>query len=141
MEFPGPARFRPAARGVYAQPKDQFDDGTLSVSAALGCLPFAPELVTPAVAEMYRRFGSVIYGEYGFLDSFNPSFKFDLSLKSGRRVAELGWVDTRYYGITQGPIVAMIENQRSGLIWRVMQNDPVLRRGLQRAGFTGGWLR
>lgn len=129
-----------AARGVYPQPKDQFDDGTLSVSAALGCLPFAPELVMPAVAEIYRRYGSVIYGEYGFLDSFNSSFKFDLPLKNGRRVAELGWVDTRYYGITQGPIVAMIENQRSGLIWRVMQNDPMLRRGLQRAGFTGGWL-
>ena len=94
----------------------------------------------PAVAAMYQRFGSVIYGDYGFLDSYNPSFTYEVPLLSGRRVGTLGWVDSRYYGLTQGPIVAMIENYRSGLIWRLMQNDPVIRRGLQRAGFTGGWL-
>ncbi|HVN99764.1 MAG TPA: glucoamylase family protein [Steroidobacteraceae bacterium] len=129
-----------AARGVYLHPADQIDDGTLSVSATLGCLPFAPDLVIPAVAAMYQRYGAVIYGTYGFLDSYNPSFNYDVPLVSGRRVGNLGWVDSRYYGLTQGPIVAMIENYRSGLIWRVMQNDPVIRRGLQRAGFTGGWL-
>jgi hypothetical protein len=129
-----------AARGVYLLAKDQIDDGTLSVSAALGCLPFAPELVTPAVAAMYERYGSVIYGDFGFQDSYNPSFRYEVPLISGRRVGELGWVDSRYYGLTQGPIVAMIENYRSGLIWRYMQNDPIIRRGLQRAGFTGGWL-
>jgi hypothetical protein len=89
---------------------------------------------------MYQRYGSVIFTDYGFVDCYNPSFKFDVSLVSGRRVGELGWVDSRYYGLTQGPIVAMIENYRSGLIWRLMQNDPVIRRGLTRAGFTGGWL-
>ena len=137
----GATRFHTyAARGVYLLAKDQIDDGTLSVSATLGCLPFAPELVVPAVAAMYQRYGSVIYSDYGFLDSYNPSFKFDVPLLSGRRVGELGWVDSRYYGLTQGPIVAMIENYRSGLVWRVMQNDPLIRRGLQRAGFTGGWL-
>jgi hypothetical protein len=136
-----PVRFHTyAARGVYLLAKDQIDDGTLSVSATLGCLPFAPELVTPAVAAMYQRYGSVIYGEYGFLDSYNPSFRYDVQSPSGRRVGDLGWVDSRYYGLTQGPIVAMIENYRSGLIWRYMQDDPVIRRGLQRAGFTGGWL-
>lgn len=129
-----------AGRGVGVHPEENYDDGTLTPSAALGSLPFAPELATAATATMYRRFGAVIYGEYGFLDSFNPSFKYDVPLRSGRRVEDLGWVDTRYYGITQGPIVAMIENQRSGLIWRVMQGDPVIRSGLQRAGFTGGWL-
>jgi hypothetical protein len=43
-------------------------------------------------------------------------------------------------GIDQGPIVAMIENHRSGLIWRLMREEPVIRRGLERAGFQGGWL-
>lgn len=127
-----------AARGVSLI--NNYDDGTLTPTAALGSLPFAPELVLPAVAEMYRRYGSVIYGEYGFLDSFNPSFNYSVPLQSGRRVGELGWVDTRYYGINQGPIVAMIENYRTGLIWRLMRSDPVMVRGLQRAGFTGGWL-
>lgn len=129
-----------AARGVYLHPKDQIDDGTLSVSATLGCLPFAPELVIPAVAAMYQRYGSVIFTDLGFVDCYNPSFKYEVALASGRRVGDLGWVDSRYYGLTQGPIVPMIENYRSGLIWRTMQNDPVIRRGLTRAGFTGGWL-
>ena len=106
----------------------------------LGSLPFAPDEATASIAEMYRRYGTVTYGEFGFLDSFNPSFNYDVPLVSGRRVGDLGWVDTRYYGITQGPIVAMVENHRSGLIWQTMQRDPVIRRGLQRAGFTGGWL-
>ena len=129
-----------AGRGVGLDASLNYDDGTLTPSAALGSLPFTPEAVTAAATEMYRQYGSVIYGEYGFLDSFNPSFKYNVPLVSGRRVGDLGWVDTRYYGITQGPIVAMIENHRSGLMWRVMQGDPVIRRGLQRAGFRGGWL-
>ena len=135
------ARFHTyAARGVYLRPQDQIDDGTLSVSATLSCLPFAPELVAPAISAMYQRYGAVIFTEYGFVDCYNPSFKYEVPLLSGHRVGNLGWVDSRYYGLTQGPIVAMIENHRSGLIWRLMQNDPVIRRGLLRAGFTGGWL-
>ena len=51
-----------------------------------------------------------------------------------------GWVDADYVGIDQGPIVAMIENYRSDLVWRVMRSDPYLRQGLERAGFSGGWL-
>jgi len=89
---------------------------------------------------MYRRYGAVIYGQYGFFDCFNPSFQYDVPLLSGRRVGELGWVDSRYYGITQGPLIAMLENQHSGLLWQTMRRDPVIRTGLQRAGFSGGWL-
>ena len=51
-----------------------------------------------------------------------------------------GWVDQDYIGIDEGPILAMIENYRSDLVWRVMRNDPYLRTGLERAGFSGGWL-
>jgi hypothetical protein len=49
-------------------------------------------------------------------------------------------VDTDYLGIDQGPILAMIENYRSGLIWRVMRTNAHIRSGLIQAGFTGGWL-
>ncbi|MGA3156032.1 MAG: glucoamylase family protein [Steroidobacteraceae bacterium] len=129
-----------AARGVCLNPAQNYDDGTLTPMAALGSLPFAPELVLPAMDEMYRRYGAVLFGEYGFLDSFNPSFQYELTPTHGRRVGELGWVDTRYYGINQGPLLAMIENHRSGLLWRLSREDAVLRRGLQRAGFQGGWL-
>jgi hypothetical protein len=51
-----------------------------------------------------------------------------------------GWYDTDYLGLDQGPILAMVENYRSDLVWRVMRRNPHLRRGLERAGFTGGWL-
>ncbi len=63
-----------------------------------------------------------------------------MPLRHGRIIEGIGWVADDYLGIDQGPIVAMIENYRSGLIWSIMQNNPHIRRGLQRAGFTGGWL-
>jgi hypothetical protein len=87
---------------------------------------------------MYRRFGVSIYSSYGFFDAFNPSFP--VSTEDSRGVRGAGWVDPDYVGIDQGPILAMIENYRSELIWRVMRGDPYLRQGLERAGFSGGWL-
>jgi hypothetical protein len=61
-------------------------------------------------------------------------------LRTGRIVANVGWVDTFYLGIDQGPIVAMLENYRSEFVWKVMRKNPYIREGLQRAGFSGGWL-
>jgi hypothetical protein len=130
--------FTYSARGSVLQ--GERDDGTIAPTAALGSLPFAPEVVIPEVLEMYRRYGEHIYSTYGFVDAFNPSFDFPVSLKQGRRYPGFGWTDTDYLGIDQGPIIAMIENYRSGLIWRTMRSNPYLRRGLMRAGFGGGWL-
>lgn len=130
-----------AARGVGLNSDENRDDGTLTPSVAIGVLPFAPELVIPATLEMHRLYGAHIYGEYGFFDAFNPSFEFDVPLQNGRHVSGFGWVDTDYLGIGQGPVVAMIENYRSDLVWRVMRANPHIRRGLQRAGFSGGWLQ
>jgi hypothetical protein len=127
-------------RSYSARGPGDFDDGTLAPTAAAASIAFAPEVVIPAIAEMRRRHPH-IYSRYGFLDSFNPSFTFtDTPLKHGRIVPGQGWVDTDYLGIDQGPILAMVENHRSDLIWRVMRRNPHIRRGLQRAGFTGGWL-
>jgi hypothetical protein len=132
-------RFRSySARGAGVQ--YSFDDGTIAPTAALGSLPFAPEIVVPAVVEMHRRFGEHIYGTYGFLDAFNPSFHEDVPLKHGRRVAGFGWVDNEYLGIDQGPIIAMMGNHRDETVWKAMRRNAWLRTGLQRAGFTGGWL-
>ena len=116
------------------------DDGTLAPTAAASSLPFAPEIVIPAVEAMHRRYGEHIYAKYGFLDAFNTSFDYDVPLQRGRRIPGFGWVDNDYLGIDQGPIVAMIENYRSDLVWRTMRGNPHIRRGLERAGFTGGWL-
>ena len=127
-------------RGYAARGTDTHDDCTLAPTATVASIPFAPELAIPAVLEMHRRFGQYIYSQYGFFDAFNSSFHFDVPLSHGRAVAGFGWVDVDYLGIDQGPICAMIENQRTALVWRVMRKNPHLRRGLERAGFSGGWL-
>jgi len=129
-----------SARGPIGQP-DGLDDGTIAPTAAIASLPFAPDLIEPATRALHDRYGSAIYGQYGFLDSFNPSFTArDVPLQRGRVTETAGWVDSDYLGIDQGPIVAMIENHRSGLVWEHMRGHPAVRTGLKRAGFTGGWL-
>ena len=73
------------ARGCSAT--ETTDDGTIAPTAAVSSLPFAPEIVLPAMMEMRRRYGSDLYTTYGFLDSFNPTFTAtDLPLKHGRVV-------------------------------------------------------
>lgn len=118
-----------------------FDDGTVAPAAAGGSVPFAPELCIPALAAMRRDHGAHLYGDYGYFDALNPSFtNASIPIRQGRVVPGRGWYDTDYLGIDQGPILAMIENYRSGLVWRVMRGNAHIRRGLERAGFTGGWL-
>jgi hypothetical protein len=117
------------------------DDGTIAPTAALSSYPFAPNAVTACLKAMKARYGEAIYTEWGFLDAFNPTLtEREGRLQHGRIVPGVGWIDGDYLGIDQGPIVVMIENGRSGLIWRHMHGEPNLRRGLERAGFSGGWL-
>ena len=126
------------ARGI--DPTGKHDDCTLAPAAMVASIPFAPELVIPGTLDLHRRYGQHIYSKYGFLDAFNRTFAFDVPLRHGRRIPDFGWVDGDYVGIDQGVILAMIENYRSALIWRVMRKNPYLRRGLEQAGFSGGWL-
>ena len=77
-----------------------------------------------------------------FLDAFNATLQdTTVRLRRGRIVAGKGWFDDNYLGIDQGPIVAMIENHRSALVWELMKKNPYIVRGLCRAGFTGGWIQ
>ena len=117
------------------------DDGTIAPTAALSSLPFAPEIVIPAAQEMHARYGAFIYSKYGFVDSFNRSFNNgDVPLSDGRVDPAFGWVANDYLGIDQGPILAMIGNYRNELVWEDMRSCAPLRLGLERAGFSGGWL-
>jgi hypothetical protein len=118
-----------------------FDDGTLAPTALGGAVPFAPDVTVQALKAIHQRYGAAVYNQYGFLDAFNPTFR-DASVRllHGRIVPDVGWVDIDQLGIDQGPIVAMIENYRSGLIWRLIRENPHIVRGLRRAGFTGGWI-
>jgi hypothetical protein len=127
-----------SARG--AAPGEIRDDGTLAPTAAASSVAFAPEIAVPAMQAMIDTYGTHLYTKYGFLDSFNPTLNFPHEVQEGRIVPGIGWFDTDHLGIDQGPIVAMIENHRTGLVWETMKKNEHIRRGLQRAGFTGGWL-
>ncbi len=118
------------ARGIPDGP----DDGTLSPWGAIASLPFAPEIVLPVITALDERYPSVT-SNYGFKCSFNPTFPENVI--DGSRS---GWISQGYYGLDQGPIVLMIENHRTGLLWQLMRDCPYMRTGLLRAGFTGGWL-
>lgn len=109
---------------------DGFDDGTIAPTAAISSLPYAPDVVLPT---MYRwlKDRPELFGKYGFTDAFNPTF--DQSTSSG-------WVCQATIGIDQGPVILMIENYRSKMIWNFTHRDPDIRNGLVRAGFRGGWL-
>ena len=140
LEYNGEKRLFKTYTARGAGIRHSFDDGTIVPTAAAASLPFAPEVVVPAIEAMHDRYGEWIYRQYGFIDAFNPSFQYDVPLHHGKVHPGMGWADEDYIGIDQGPIVLMIENHRSELVWQVMRRNPHIRRGLQRAGFGGGWL-
>ena len=127
-----------SARGAGL--RDSYDDGTIAPTAAVASIVFAPEVVVPATQALHDRYGDFLYSSYGFLDAFNPSFSYDIPLKTGRLVPDKGWVASDYIGIDQGPILAMIANYRDEFVWKRMRENTYIRKGLERAGFTGGWL-
>ena len=108
------------------------DDGTTAPTAAGGSVAFAPEICVPVLKAMHAKYGTLLWKEYGFLDSFNPTY---LTPQTPH-----GWFDHDYLGIDQGPIVIMIENLRNGFVWEVMKKNKYIVKGLQRAGFSRGWL-
>jgi hypothetical protein len=120
---------------------DTIDDGTIAPTAAASSIAFVPEIAISAIRSMRSRYGGVLYTKHGFVDAFNPSFTYtDRPLRTGRVLPGVGWVDNLYLGIDQGPILAMLENYRSEFVWDVMRRNPYVRKGLERAGFIGGWL-
>jgi hypothetical protein len=127
-----------AARG--ASFTEIVDDGTLAPTALGGSIPFAPRQTVAGLMAIRRAYGPSAFSTYGFVDALNPTLDRDMKTQHGRVVAGVGWFDTDYLGIDEGPIVAMIENYRTGLVWRYMRTNRHVIRGLRRAGFTGGWL-
>ncbi len=111
---------------------DGLDDGTIAPWAAVASLPFAPEIVLPAI-QYFNETHAVMTSEYGAKCSFNPTF-------TTGAASDGYWVSPGHFGIDQGPVVLMIENYRTGFFWRLMQQCPYLVTGLRRAGFTNGWL-
>jgi hypothetical protein len=116
------------ARGAPYGP----DDGTIAPWAAIACLPFAPQIVQATIQHLHEVYPEV-RRDCQFKCSFNPTFP---DPSSGRA----GWVSPDHYGLNEGPIILMIENYHTNLLWRLMQQCPYLVTGLRRAGFRGGWL-
>ncbi len=125
------------ARGAAIQ--QIVDDGTIAPTAAGGSLAFAPEICLPALQAMKAKYGAKLYGQYGFRDAFNPTYRYPSAFANGSTAN--GWFDIDYLGIDQGPILLMTENARTNFVWSLMKRNPHIRKGLERAGFTGGWLK
>ncbi|MBY3564481.1 glucoamylase family protein [Rhizobium laguerreae] len=115
-----------AARGAPLGP----DDGTIAPWAALACLPYDRQAALDGTKALLTTYPNLLL-EGGFPGGFNPTVK---------TKRPEGWVDDRTVGIDQGLVVMTIENDRSDFIWKLMRQSPVIRLGLERAGFTGGWL-
>jgi hypothetical protein len=116
------------ARGAPYGP----DDGTIAPWVTVASLPFAAEIVIPSVRFM-AQLDLGMTKRYGFKPSFNESYEVPDSPTGW-------WVTPYHFGVDQGPVVLMIENYRTGLIWSIMRRSPYIVAGLRRAGFQGGWL-
>jgi hypothetical protein len=126
------------ARGAPFGP----DDGTLSPWSMAASLPFAPEIVLPTIAAVNIASPEANH-DYGYTRSFNATFPRDASASASTTASgagSAGWVSGAHYAINQGPVVIMVENYRSGFVWRLMRQCPYIISGLRRAGFRGGWL-
>ena len=78
---------------------------------------------------LYLKKGKQTFGKYGFYDAYNPG------MTEGQQVVK------SYLAIDQGPIVAMIENYRTGLLWKLFMSCPEIQRGLKKFGFTSPWIK
>lgn len=97
------------------------DNGTVSPTAALASMPYTPIESMKALKYFYRERGAELFGPYGPYDAFND---------------DLNWVKESYIGIDQGPIIIMIENHRTGLLWNHVMKDKDVQAGLVKLGFS-----
>jgi len=99
------------------------ENGTVSPTAALSSIVYTPDESMLVLKNLYFNFGKKTFGKYGFYDAFNPG------LEGGQQVVR------SYLAIDQGPIAVMIENYRSGLIWKLFMQNQEIQKGLDNLGF------
>ncbi|MHA4844649.1 glucoamylase family protein [Flavitalea antarctica] len=102
------------------------DFGTISPTAALSAFPYTPEYSMQALRHFYNDHGDKIWSEYGFVDAFNET---------------QNWYADSHLAIDQGPIIVMIENHRSGLLWKLFMGIPEIQKGLKKLGFESPQLK
>jgi len=101
-------------------PGDLNDLGVISPTAALSSMPYTPQQSLAAMRHFYYRLGDKIWGKYGFYDAFSEHHD---------------WYPQKYLAIDQGPVVVMIENYRTGLLWDLFMKNPEIGEGLNKLGF------
>jgi hypothetical protein len=109
--------------GYLAHAPGANDNGTITPTAALSSMPYAPKECLEVLTHLYRDLKTQLWGEYGFYDAIN------LSVSSDKQVYK------SYLAIDQGPIIVMIENYRSGLIWNTFMQIKAIQTGLKKLGF------
>ncbi|MBZ4189139.1 glucoamylase family protein [Niabella beijingensis] len=102
------------------------DQGVIAPTAALSSFPYTPKESMAALHFFYYVLGDKLWKEYGFVDAFS----LDVLKNNG------AWFDDAFLAIDQGPIIVMIENYRSGLLWNLFMNAPEVQTGLKKLGFT-----
>ena len=109
----------------YSAQSPTNDLGVISPTAAISSLPYTPENSMKAIRHFYYDLGDKIWGEYGFTDAFNET---------------KNWYAKSYLAIDQGPEIVMIENYRSGLLWKLFMSVPEVQGGLKKLGFKSPYL-
>jgi hypothetical protein len=104
--------------GGRAQPRD--DNGTINCMASLSSMPYTPKESMAALKHFYRDLGAKIWGIYGFYDGFNET---------------QNWFEDVYMALNQAPITVMIENKRTGLVWKAFMSNPEIKPALDAIGF------
>ena len=105
----------------YAGHSPGKDLGVIAPTAALASFPYTPEESMKVIKHLYYDLGDKVWGEFGFYDAFSQAYD---------------WYLPRYLAIDQGPIVVMIENHRSGLLWKLFMSCPEVKLGLDKLGYT-----
>lgn len=105
----------------YAAHSPQEDFGVISPTAAVSSYPYTPKESMQVIRHLYDDMGDKVFGKYGFIDGFSETDN---------------WYQKRYLAIDQGPEIVMIENGRSGLLWKLFMSCPEVQSGLKKLDFT-----
>ena len=107
--------------GGYTAHEPRRDNGTITPTAAISAMPYVPTESMATLRHFYHVYGKRLWGPFGFKDAFN---------------LDKDWFAESYLAIDQGPIVVMIENFRTGLIWETFRRCREVQAGLRKLGFT-----
>lgn len=112
--------------GYAAHSSNEKDDlGVIAPTAAISSYPYTPKKSIRVIRHLYKDLGDKVWGKYGFYDAFSET---------------ANWYPKKYLGIDQGPEVVMIENGRSGLLWKLFMSCPEVKTGLKKLGFSSPYI-